>query len=274
MAEVGLGFKQEIINYFLEDQVTPDFIELAPEHWMNNGALWRRQLRDLAQRFAISCHGLSFPLGSAEALDFKLLQQLKSFIEQSKVQLVSEHLSFSKSSNAHLYNVLPLPFTEEAINHAIKRIGTIQDFLGRKIAIENIVYYTPVASEMSEAAFITAVSEESNCDILLDINSVYVNSVNHGYDAREFINALPAERISYIHVSGHERQGGDFIINSHGSPVSENLYQLLDWALDVVGIVPVVLEREFNFPASAELNAELNTLRLIINQKEDRRRAA
>lgn len=268
--KIGIGFRKEFAEEFLAGGVLkPDFVELAPENWMKIGGFWKRILNQLAEKYPITSHGLSLSIGSPEELDFDFLGNVKTFLNDYNVQVYSEHLSFSKCDNAHLYDLLPIPFREDAVKHVAKKISQAQDFLGRQIAIENVSYYTPVAAEMDEATFISNIVKESDCKLLLDINNVYVNAFNHNYDAKSFIQNLPLDRIEYIHMAGHTKVNDDLIIDSHGEAIIDPVYDLFNWAIEQINPVPVLLERDFNIPELEELNAELNSLKAITNIKWD-----
>ena len=183
-------------------------------------------------------------------------------------------MSYSKCDNAHLYDLLPIPFREDAVKHVAARIRQVQDFLERKIAIENVSYYTPVAPELDEATFIRAIVQESDCNLLLDVNNVFVNAFNHGYNAKEFIQKLPLDRVAYIHMAGHEQKSPTLIIDTHGQAVIDPVFDLFEWTLDSIKPVPVLLERDFNFPQFAELEGELSRLQTIVDGKWEVRNAA
>lgn len=262
---VGIGFRRDLIQSILDDEgaFAPSFVELAPENWMNIGGHWKHILDQVAERYPITSHGLSLSLGSPEDLDWEFLRFVKKFLDDYSVEIYSEHLSYCKCDNAHLYELLPIPFTEDAVKHVSRRIRQVQDFLGRKIAIENVSYYTPVAPEMDEATFISSILEESDCELLLDVNNVYVNSFNHKYDAKTFIEALPLDRVAYIHMAGHHQESEDLIIDTHGAAIIDPVYDLFDWTIQRLNPVPVLLERDFNFPEFDELLGEMNRLKSI-----------
>lgn len=266
--QAGIGFRKDFAEAFLEGaDLQPSFVELAPENWMKIGGFWKKQLDKLAERYPITCHGLSLSLGSPEDLDWEFLKDIKTFLNDYKVQIYSEHLSFSKCENAHLYDLLPIPFREDAVKHLAGRIREVQDFLERKIAIENVSYYTPVAAEMEESQFIKAIVEEADCDLLLDVNNVYVNAFNHQYDPKEFIKSLPLRKVAYIHMAGHTKVADDLIIDTHGQAIIDPVYKLFKWTLERVNPVPVLLERDFNIPELEELQGELNSLKAIMKNK-------
>lgn len=176
-------------------------------------------------------------------------------------------MSYSKCNNAHLYDLLPIPFREDAVRHIVDRIRQIQDFLERPIAIENVSYYTPVAAEMDEITFINTIVNESGCNLLLDVNNVYVNAFNHQYDAKEFISGIPLDKVVYIHMAGHEQVSPDLIIDTHGQPIIDPVFDLFEWTIERVKPVPVLLERDFNIPEFDELQVELGRLQSLMELK-------
>ncbi len=266
--KAGIGFRKEFAEEFLSGSaIHPGFVELAPENWMNIGGYWKKQLKQLAEMYSITSHGLSLSIGSPEELDMKFLKNIKQFLADYDIEIYSEHLSFSKCDNAHLYDLLPIPFREDAIKHVARRIRQVQDYLGRQIAIENVSYYTPVAAEMDEATFISAIVEEAGCKMLLDVNNVFVNAFNHNYNAKEFIGNLPLDKIQYIHMAGHTKVADDLIIDTHGEAIIDPVYELFEWTLERVEPVPVLLERDFNIPELNELQRELSSLEAIMNKK-------
>lgn len=273
---IGLGLRRDLVDELLprRDRI-PNFLELAPENWMGLGGRWSRILRQVAEVYPLSAHGLSLSLGSPDALDWDFLKRLRKFFRDVPVALYSEHLSYAKCDNAHLHELLPVPFRRDAVKHIAARIRETQDFLERRIAIENVSYYTPVAPEMSEAEFIRAVVEQADCDLLLDVNNVYVNGFNHGYDPKDFITALPLERVSIIHMAGHTRKAPDFIVDTHGEPIVDPVYDLFEFTLEhLPHSVPVLLERDYNFPDFQELHGELLRLKSINQRKWEKAYAA
>ncbi len=264
----GLGLRRVLTEDLVHLQTNrPAFVEFAPENWMGMGGFWRKQLEKVAQEYPMVCHGLSLSIGSDDELDWDFLKELKAFMQEFPVLHYSEHLSFSKCQNAHFYDLLPIPFREDAVKHIVERIKQVQDFLGRKIAIENVSYYLSVAPEMEEADFIRTIVEEADCHLLLDVNNVYVNAFNHGFDAREFILKLPLDRVSNIHMAGHEKVSPDLIIDTHGQPIIDPVYELFDWTIRQLPPVPVLLERDFNIPEIETLQAELGKLTAIMNKR-------
>ena len=264
---VGLGLRRDIAEEILENRIlNPDFLEFAPENWMGMGGAWKRVMDRAAERFPITCHGLSLSLGSVEELDWKFISELKVFLDENQVGIYSEHLSYTKSRNAHLYDLLPIPFRQDAIDHVVDRIGRVQDALKRPLAIENVSYYTPVAAEMSEIEFVNEIVERSGCDLLLDVNNVYVNAFNHSYNAKDFIEQLPLERVAYIHMAGHEQVEPDLIIDTHGQPIIDPVYELFEWTIQKMDPVPVLLERDYHFEDLEQIQGELTRIKSILKK--------
>jgi uncharacterized protein len=233
-----------------------DFVEVAPENWLDLGGRDGRRFAALAERAPLICHGLSLNLGGSAPLDEPFVRGLKQFLARHAARVYSEHLSYC-ADDGYLYDLLPIPFTAEAVRHVAQRISRVQDMLERRIAIENASYYCAPGAEMSELDFICAVLAEADCDLLLDVNNVYVNSVNHGYDPAAFLAALPGERIIYGHIAGHEREDDDLIVDTHGAAIVDPVWSLLAEAYAVHGVFPTLLERDFNLPPLAELMREL-----------------
>lgn len=265
---IGLGYRRDFGEEFINGTaITPDFVEFAPENWIGIGGYWKRQLDKIAEKYPILCHGLSLSIGSPDPLDFDFLKQLKEFLNHYNVQIYSEHLSYAKCNNAHLYDLLPIPFREDAVQHIVQRIKTVQDYLERPFVMENVSYYTPVAAQMQEHEFISAIVEQSGCKLLLDVNNVYVNAFNHKYDAHRFINQLPLDKVAYIHMAGHLQVADDLIIDTHGEAIVDPVYELFEYTIERIKPVPVLLERDFNIPDMAELQAELTRLKAITTLK-------
>ncbi|MGS1318734.1 HvfB family MNIO-type RiPP peptide maturase [Stenotrophomonas geniculata] len=262
-AAAGLGLRRALLQDLRDAPAGDfDFLECAPENWIHVGGPAGDALAELAQRHPLSCHGLSLSLGGSAPLDTQLLEQVGQFLEMHRVPLYSEHLSYC-SDDGHLYDLLPIPFTDEAVRHTAARIARVQDLLGRRIAVENVSYYLAPEPAMDELAFTKAVLAEADCDLLLDVNNVYVNACNHGYDADAFIAGLPAQRIVCLHVAGHLDEAPDLKIDTHGSAVIDPVWELLARTYARIGPRPTLLERDFNFPPYAELQGELQTIRRL-----------
>jgi uncharacterized protein (UPF0276 family) len=265
---VGIGYRKDFGEEFLASEVLqPSFIEFAPENWMNIGGYWKKILKKLTNKYPITAHGLSLSIGSPEELDWNFLKEIKQFLQDYNINVYSEHLSYSKCNNAHLYDLLPIPFRHDSVKHIVERIKQVQDFLERKITMEIVSYYTPVAAEMSELEFINSILAESDCNLLLDVNNIYVNAFNHKYDAVNFIDNLPLDKVSYIHMAGHEKVAEDLIIDTHGQPIIDPVYSLFEYTVNKLEKpVPVLLERDFNIPEFDELAFEMNELERICKQ--------
>jgi len=263
----GIGFRRDFAVELLQTEaLRPDFIEVAPENWIGIGGYWKKIFNRALEKYPLFTHGLSLSVGSPDPLDMEFLKKVKTFLDQSNARVYSEHLSFAKCDNAHLYDLLPIPFTADAVRHVAGRIRQVQDFLERKLVIEIVSYYTPVAAEMTEIDFVNAILEEADCELLLDVNNIYVNGFNHGYDPQHFIDLLPMNRVSYIHMAGHEKVADDLIIDTHGQPIIDPVYALFEYTMQRLGReVPVLLERDFNIPDLAEMQHEIEQLQSIKN---------
>lgn len=264
LIQTGIGFRREIADEFFGQSIlNPDFIELAPENWIGLGGYWGNIFEKAAKTYPVILHGLSLSIGSPEEPDWNFLRHVKEMIEELDIKIYSEHLSFAKMDNAHLYDLLPIPFRKDSIEHVVNRIQQVQDFLGMQLTLENVSYYTPVAAEMKETDFINEIVEQSGCGLLLDVNNVFVNANNHGYNDREFIDSMPLESVNYIHMAGHLRLSPELIIDTHGEKIIDPVYELFDYTAGKMQPVPVLLERDFNFPESEELAEEMKRLKEI-----------
>ncbi|MCH8894991.1 MAG: DUF692 domain-containing protein [Proteobacteria bacterium] len=256
----GLGLRRALLKP-LESQ-TPEqisFLEATPENWIGVGGRLGKRFRAFTERYPFVCHGLSLSIGGPEPLDVEFVKQVRSFLDEHGIRFYTEHLSYC-SDHGHLYDLMPIPFTADAVRHVAGRIRQVQDILERPFAIENVSYYAAPGQEMTETEFINAVLEEADCGLLLDVNNIYVNSINHRYDAEEFLTALPADRVVYFHVAGHYVEAEDLRIDTHGADVIDPVWQLLDKAYAHCGVVPTLLERDFNIPPLAELIDEMDII--------------
>ena len=261
IAGAGIGLRRGLFGDLRRaDPGAFDFMEIAPENWIGVGGRFKRGFQWFAERYPMVCHGLSLSLGGPEPLDRDLLRATRSFMDEYDIAWYTEHLS-ACTDHGHLYDLMPIPFTEDAVRHVADRILQVQDMLGRRIGIEHVSYYAAPGQEMREIEFLTAVLERADCGLLLDVNNVYVNSVNHGYDPVAFIEALPAERVLYVHIAGHYDEAPDLKIDTHGTAVIDPVWQLLDLAYARFGVQPTLLERDFNFPPLQDLQAEVARVR-------------
>ena len=237
-------------------------MEVAPENWIGVGGRFNRQFRALAERFPIALHGLSLDIGGPDPIDTDLVRSVKNLIEEVAAPLYSEHLTYC-AAQGHLYDLLPIPFTEEAVHYVAGRVRQVQDILEQPLVLENASYYAQPNADMSEAEFVQAVLSESDSGLLLDVNNIYVNSINHCYDPLEFLDALPLERVRYIHVAGHYDEAADLKVDTHGADVIDPVWALLAQAYQRLGPVPTLLERDFNIPPLAELLLEVEQVRRL-----------
>ncbi|QNP40776.1 HvfB family MNIO-type RiPP peptide maturase [Lysobacter solisilvae (ex Woo and Kim 2020)] len=268
----GLGLRRGLLPQLLAmKDGAVDFLEVAPDNWIGVGGQFGEQLTQLSARFPITAHGLSLSLGGAEPLDMELLRRTREFNDRFDVALYSEHLSYT-SDEGQLYDLMPIPFTEEAIRHVASRIRQVQDVLGRRIAVENVSYYAAPYQALAEVDFISAVLSEADTDLLLDVNNLYVNSINHGYDAEDFLARLPAGRVTQYHIAGHYDEDIDLKVDTHGAPVKPDVWALLASAYRRFGVRPTLLERDFNFPPLKELLEETGRIRMMQAAYADRAR--
>lgn len=270
---VGLGFRREMADD-LESLIQSDinFFEVAPENWMRLGGQFQAMFEKLSQAKTVVTHGLSLSIGSPDPLDVEFVKEVGQFLKRYNIACYTEHLSYC-SANGHMYDLMPIPFTEEAVKYVSQRIRQVQDILEQPIAMENVSYYVTQASDMTELEFTQAVLEESDCKLLFDVNNIYVNSINHKYDAKEFIQAMPTERILYGHIAGHYDEATDLKVDTHGADVIDPVWELLEYAYQTHGVFPTLLERDFNIPPFAELIKETQTIR-DIQQKQKLRVAS
>lgn len=275
---MGLGLKRELIPQiqaaYLDSSIANiNFIEIAPENWINAGGKAQADLAWFVERYPIACHGLCLSLGGVDPLNISFLAQVKAFLAANKIPLYTEHLSYCTDDyhgkTGYLYDLLPIPFTQEAVKYVAARIRQTQDILGQKIAIENASFYAaaPISS-MSEIEFLNAVLVEADCWLHLDINNIYVNSVNFGNgnqqdvikSAHKFLRQIPADRIVYSHIAGHYQQSPKLLIDTHGRDVIDPVWDLLQDAYQLFGTFPTLLERDNNIPPLSTLMHEVNKI--------------
>ncbi len=257
----GLGLRRPYLKPFTEEPPAEvDFFELAPENWIGVGGALGKKLGFFTERWPVIAHGLSLSLGGPHPLNESLVRDVGEWMDEHHVRLYSEHLSYT-GDDGQLYDLLPIPFTGEAVRYVARRIRRVQDILGRRIAVENVSYYASMGAEMQEGEFLAAVLEEADCGLLLDVNNVYVNSVNHDYDPRAFLDTVPPNRVLYMHTAGHYDEAPDLLIDTHGATVKDEVWQLLDYAYRRLGPRPTVLERDFNQPPLPELLAEVSRIK-------------
>lgn len=258
---VGLGLRRDFMTELAQREDQPfDFLEVAPENWMEIGGTLGKKFAHFTERYPMMCHGLSLSLGSPAPLDEHFVVRIKKFLDKHNVKAYSEHLSYCGDSG-HLYDLMPIPFTSDAISHVAKRIQRVQEILERQLIIENVSYYAAPGQEMSEVDFINAVLNEADCGLLLDVNNIYVNSINHRYDPVAYLKAMPTERIRYLHIAGHYDEADDLKVDTHGSDVIDPVWSLLEQTYQHHGVIPTLLERDFNIPSLATLTSEVDKIR-------------
>lgn len=281
----GLGYRRDLADDFLNlsSNNAIQFMEVAPENWVKMGGAARYKFDQAAERYPLAVHGLSLSLGGQAPLDRELLKNTKALMTQYNSTFFSEHLSYCECEG-HLYDLLPMPFTEEAVKHVAQRIRYVQDFLGLQISLENTSYYLhSPTSTMNEVEFLNAIAQEADCGIHLDVNNIYVNGVNHGLlDPYVFLEQVNVKRVNYIHIAGHDEEHSaakvvedlegesfnkikgayrhlpELLIDTHGEAVKGTVWDLLEYAYQRLPVIPpTLLERDFNFPPFAELYAEV-----------------
>jgi hypothetical protein len=257
----GLGLRRGFIDALMQNPPPDvDFMEVAPENWIHVGGKLGKKLHFFTERYPFMLHGLSLSIGGPAPLDETLLRNIRAFMDQHGIESYSEHLSYC-GDDGHLYDLMPIPFTEDAVYYVAERIRRAQDILERRIAVENVSYYAQTDRSLGEIEFTRAVLEEADCDLLLDINNIVVNSINHNYDAREFMLAMPKGRVRYFHQAGHYVEAEDLRVDTHGAAVGDAAWALLAEALAHFGPVPTLLERDFNFPPVEELLDEVRRIK-------------
>ncbi|MCH2039992.1 MAG: DUF692 domain-containing protein [Saccharospirillaceae bacterium] len=259
----GLGLRRALMSPLADvPEHKIDFMEVAPENWIGVGGRLGKSFRSFTEKYDFVCHGLSLSIGSPAPLDEDFVRQVKQFIDEHGIKAYSEHLSYC-SDQGHMYDLMPIPFTDQAVKYVSERIQRVQDIIGQRLIIENVSAYAEPGKEMEEAEFVRAVIETADCDLLLDVNNVYVNSVNHGTDAMAFIKAMPTERIKYLHVAGHFDEADDLLVDTHGMEVKDIVWDVLAETYKIHGVIPTLLERDFNFPAIGELVTEVDQIRSL-----------
>lgn len=262
----GLGFRREMLDELLPSLPSEvDFWEVAPENWIPLGGRYQQQFEQASKQAPFTTHGLSLSIGSSDKLDVEFVKSVKRFLDTNNIDLYSEHLSYC-SGNGHMYDLMPIPFTEDAVSHVVARIKQVQDIIERPLVLENVSYYIAPGQEMTELEFTNAVIQESGCLMLLDVNNVYVNSINHKYDARQFIEGLPSNKIVYGHIAGHYDEAEDLKVDTHGADVIEPVWNLLEHAYATHGVFPTLLERDFNIPSIDTLLSEVRRIKQIQEQ--------
>lgn len=259
----GLGLRTAYYQDILENHPPVDWFEIVSENYLVDGGKALYYLEAIGERYPLVMHGVSLSIGGPHPLDGDYLQRLKRLVQTVRPAWISDHLCWSRGSAHQLHDLLPLPYTEESLRHVAERVRQVQDILERPLVLENVSSYVRVAeASFSEWEFLAALSEASGCELLLDVNNVYVSARNHGFDPWTFISGLPKARIRQLHLAGHSDYGA-YLIDTHDQPVNDPVWQLYQRTLAHLGPVATLLERDDNFPPLDELLAELGKARVL-----------
>lgn len=262
----GLGLRKEHYDAVLAERPNVDWFEIISENYMVDGGKPLDYLTRIRELYPMVMHGVSMSIGSTEPLNFDYLKQLKDLINRVEPAWFSDHLCWTGVDGVNLHDLMPLPYTEEAVQHVADRISQVQDYLGRQMLIENVSSYVSYSdSQMSEWEFLREVVERADCHILLDINNIYVSAYNHNFDPYTYLTAIPAERVYQFHLAGHTHEN-NLIIDTHDHPIADPVFELYNAAVKHFGRVSTMIERDDNIPPLPELLAELEQVRTIAEQ--------
>lgn len=265
---IGLGLRRDLASETLQHKAQIGFLEFVPENYMGVGGRAQEVLKKAASAFPLISHGVNLSIGSTDDLNFDYLRQLKTLLDEYNIPWFSDHLCFTSVEGSYLHDLLPVPFSKSCAKHIIERVKRVQDFVGRPFLLENISFYMYLpGSDMLEGEFVTEILEKADCGLLLDVNNVYVNAVNHLFDAQTFIDTLPLERVVQIHIAGHKK-GKELVIDTHGAPIIEPVYKLLDYVLRKTSVHGILLERDQNFPEFEEILSEIQQIRKIAEKAQ------
>jgi uncharacterized protein (UPF0276 family) len=266
MLGFGLGLRTDHFADVLEQQPDVDWFEIVSENFMVDGGKPKHYLHRVRQDYPVVMHGVSLSIGSTDALDTRYLQQLKALAAEIEPEWISDHLCWTSVGDINSHDLLPLPYSEEAIDHVAGRVRQVQDYLGRQILLENVSsYLSYVESGCSEWDFVTEVARRADCLILLDINNIYVSARNHGFEPMTYLNAIDPARVRQLHLAGHSDYG-EYVIDTHDHAVADPVWELYDQALRRFGAVSTMIERDDNIPPLQELVAELDLARDIASR--------
>ena len=261
LAGFGLGLRTPHYEAVLNEPHAIDWLEIITENYLVPGGKPLHYLERIRRRFPLVMHGVSLSIGSTDPIDLEYLAQVRTLAARIEPHWISDHLCWTGIEGRNLHDLLPLPYTEEALASVVERVTQVQDALGRQILLENVSsYLTYRASDMSEWEFLREVADRADCAILLDINNIYVSSVNHGFDPLAYLQAMPRERVRQFHLAGHSDLGGH-LIDTHDHPIVEPVWDLYCAAIAQFGAVPTMIERDDNIPSLSELVAELQIAR-------------
>ena len=262
----GLGLRVPHFEHVLKHKPPVDWFEVLSENYMVAGGKPRYYLHKIREHYPMVMHGVSLSIGSTDPLDYDYLKKLKTLANEVQPEWISDHLCWTKCHQVNSHDLLPLPYNEETVQHVAARISQVQEFLGRRLLMENLSsYLTYNASEMTEWDFLTAIAEQADCLILLDINNIYVSACNHGFRGETYLDAISPERVQQFHLAGHTHQG-DFLIDTHDQPVPDPVWDLYATALRRFGSVATMIERDDNIPPFDELLTELGQARMLAHK--------
>ena len=265
----GLGLRSDFLLDLKTSNFQPDWWEVTPENWMHMPKIYEKAFEEAVFSRPTIAHGLSLSIGSVDKLNKKFVKQIKQFLDRYNIEYYSEHLSFSSFDKKQSYELLPVPMTKKMVSHISDRVKEVEDIIQRDLILENATYYYIPYSEMKEIDFINEVLEKSGAKMLLDVNNVFVNSVNHGFKAREFIDKIDKSKIAYMHMAGHyDDKELNFKIDSHGMPICSGVWKLLEYTLKQIN-APVMIERDNNIPPLNELAIEYKQLEEIVKKVKD-----
>jgi len=259
----GLGLRTDHYRDFVERRPAVDWLEIISENYMVPGGKPLHFLDTIRRDYPMVMHGVSLSIGSTDPLNRDYLRDLKALIARVQPGWVSDHICWTGVDHRNLHDLLPMPYTEESLRHLVARVGEVQEFLGRRILLENVSSYVAYAAdEMTEWEFVAELARRADCELLFDVNNVYVSARNHGFDPRVYVDAMPAGRVRQIHLAGHEDHG-DFVIDTHDHPVRDEVWELYRYTIARMGAVPTMIERDDHIPPLDELIAELAQARLV-----------
>ena len=259
----GLGLRKEHYETVLAEQPDVDWFEIVSENYMVEGGKPLDYLTRIREHYPMVMHGVSMSIGSTESLDFDYLKQLKKLIKRVEPEWISDHLCWTGVNGLNLHDLMPLPYTEEAIQHVADRVSQVQDYLGQQILLENVSSYVSYSdSIMTEWEFFNEVTERADCNMLLDINNIYVSAYNHNFDPYTYLTAMPSERVHQFHLAGHTHEN-NLIIDTHDHRISDPVFDLYSAAVEHFGRVSTMIERDDNIPPLSELLDELEQVKNI-----------
>ena len=259
----GLGLRTEHYNAILESKPNVDWFEVLSENFMIPGGMPLHYLDRIRENYPVVMHGVSLSVGSTTPFDADYLRDLKKLADRIQPAWISDHLCWTGVHGQNIHDLLPLPYTEETAKHVAERVRIVQDYLGRRILLENVSSYASyVDSTMTEWEFINEIAEKADCLLLLDVNNIYVSSYNHQFDAKAFIDGVPKNRVQQIHLAGHQNNG-DYIIDTHDAPVIDPVWDLYEYAISRFGAISTMIERDDHIPELGILVEELQIARDI-----------